>query len=485
MQTWAKTTGRRRAVLLALPALVIALLAVRDFARLGDQLPWRAMYDFPQFYCSGAALDEGASPYTYEPLHACERRVSTSALLAANPQMVLPAPLPPYDFLPLRWLAKLDYASARATMFVASCAALVGAVVALAGLGLPADVVVLAFLLSAGYVDLAAGQIVPIALLFLVLCGSALAARRDAFAGIAATLAAIEPHLALPVVVVVFVYVKGARVAMAATAAVLGIVSLSTMGLAQCVTYFTRILPLQGSAETSYPFQFSLTYLLNALGIPEAAALAVGAASTLALLGLAVMVAPRVAGALERRELLAFFPAVCGITAGTYMHMVDLCFAIPAALVFAATLRGRRKVAASLALSLLSIPWVWVWSIKKLFLASIFVAAAILLRLEMPWMVVVPALLALCGAMYGLELHPPTLAHALRPSPSAFPADSLSEPAYRVFIEQVRSGDPRWVLVKVPAWTALVTLLGLAIDVARPAFERLRVGSAGGRKDAV
>ena len=52
------------------------LAAARDLTRLGNALPWRTMDEFADFYCAGSALDERASPYTYEPLRTCEHRVN-------------------------------------------------------------------------------------------------------------------------------------------------------------------------------------------------------------------------------------------------------------------------------------------------------------------------------------------------------------------------------------------------------------------------
>ena len=69
------------------------------------------MDDFPDFYCAGWALDRGANPYTYEPLHTCERRVNVGdtfrgQLFARNPWVAFPAPLPAYDFFPFMALGR-------------------------------------------------------------------------------------------------------------------------------------------------------------------------------------------------------------------------------------------------------------------------------------------------------------------------------------------------------------------------------------------
>ncbi|MFZ1019198.1 MAG: hypothetical protein WAN39_15165, partial [Candidatus Cybelea sp.] len=161
---------------LLLPALLLVVLgafALRDFARLGEALPWRTMDDFPDFYCAGSALDQGASPYTYEPLRTCEHRVNAGAtfrgrVFAANPALAIPAPQPPYDFPPYMLLARVPFAQARVVQAVAIVAAVAAAAVALAALGVPPSVAGAMLLLSTLYASLRTGQIVPFALLALV-----------------------------------------------------------------------------------------------------------------------------------------------------------------------------------------------------------------------------------------------------------------------------------------------------------------------------
>src|SRR5580700_2330334 len=117
---------RRLGALVLLLALgLLAIAALRDFVRLGDALPWKQLYDFPDFYCAGAALDAGADPYRYEPLHRCEHAVDTGSIYRNDPARVTPAPLPPYDFPPLMLAARLSYGTARQFDAVAIVAAVI------------------------------------------------------------------------------------------------------------------------------------------------------------------------------------------------------------------------------------------------------------------------------------------------------------------------------------------------------------------------
>src|ERR1700729_2470868 len=119
-----------RGILLVALAL-LAIAALRDFARLGEALPGRQLYDFADFYCGGEALDRGADPYHYEPLRTCEHRVNSSSLFRSDPRRVIPAPLPPYDFPPFMLAARSSFALARAIGAVAIVSAIAAAIAAL------------------------------------------------------------------------------------------------------------------------------------------------------------------------------------------------------------------------------------------------------------------------------------------------------------------------------------------------------------------
>ncbi len=189
---------------LLLALAVLGIVALRDVIRLGDQLPWRQMGDFADFYCAGRALNEGRSPYTYEPLHSCEHRIAQSSLLQQNPALVIPAPQPPYDFPPFAFLARLGFPLASTMYALAIALAMLASAAALARVGVPFDLALVAFALPVGYQEVAAGQTVPFALLALTLSGAALAFRRELLAGVLSALVAIEPQFGAPVALTVF-----------------------------------------------------------------------------------------------------------------------------------------------------------------------------------------------------------------------------------------------------------------------------------------
>lgn len=445
----------------------LAVIAVRDLTRLGDAAPWRSMDDFPDFYCAGAALNAGASPYTYEPLHACEHRVNTGssfrgALFRANRGIAVPAPQPPFDFLPFRSLATLDVSQARNIDAVAILLAIVLAAVALAGLGVPLDVALAALALSAGFVELNTGQIVPFALLALVLCGLGLARQNDIAAGVAAALTAVEPTLGVPVVVATLLFAPRARVATLLSVAVLAIVSLASLGLQGSVAYVTGVLPAHAASEIHFPYQYSLTYALAYVGAPPAIAQLAGLLSYVVLAVVGLWLGANAARTLGRRELLVFIPAVCAVTGGAFVHQEELCFALPAALILAVASQGRLRAAAAAAVCVLSIPWIAIWGVKQLFAATIFLCGFILARLRVDLRVALLTLACIAGSIYAFELQPP---HLPVPSPTAgavYGPTELVQRAWSDYVEQRSTRDFLWFAIKLPTWLALIGLLIVA-----------------------
>lgn len=451
--------------ILLVALVLLGAAAVRDVARLGDALPWRQLYDFADFYCAGAALDDRADPYRYEPLHRCEHAVNTADAFRSDPQRVVPAPLPPYDFPPFQAVARLRFDAARAI----DAAAIVLAVLAsMWGLGLVAgalDLAVFALVLPAGFVLLNAGQVVPFALLALIFCGLALARGRTRAGGVLAALTLIEPHLGLPVCIAVGLWSPRSRASLGVTVLVLAAIALLTAGVSESLEFLTRVLPAQAAAETNFVYQYSLTYLLRDAGLASGPALVGGEISYALLLVLGVWLARRVAQTLQRPELLAYVPAAFSVIAGPYVHMVDLPFAIPAALVLTTALQGRARNIVAIALCLLVVPWILVWTTKKLFLAAVFVVAVLLFRLQIGARVAVPAFVLITASIYALELAPPA-ALVERVTAASAPGD-LAQRAWSAEVASLSATGGAWLLVKIPTWIALACVLLICTVIPR------------------
>lgn len=449
---------------------LLGAAALRDASRLGGGLPWRNMDEFPDFYCAGSALDSGASPYTYEPLHTCEHRANTGEtfrgqLFARNPSVAVPAPQPAFDFLPFMGLARLPFEVARAADGIAIVLAIAICTVALAALGVPWELGAAAFVLSTAYAELNTAQIVPFSLMALVLGGLALARRRDAAAGVYVALSLVEPTVGLPAVLAALLFVPRARAAAIATLALLALFSIAVLGPVQFVTYLTRVLPAHGASELHFPFQYSVTYVVAYFGAGPAAAQLAGTIAYLSVAAIGIALARPASAALERRELILFVPALCAVIGGAFLHQEELCFALPALLVFVTATRGRLQAAAAVALCVLAIPWIAVWGAKQLFLGSLFVCAAILLVVRVDWRVAAGTLCAVAALLYALELHPP---HLPVPSlPPSYAPGALVQSEWRDYTEGRSTRDPLWFVVKLPTWAALLAALAVAARCGR------------------
>ncbi len=451
-----RTMKASRGVLFVALAL-LGIAALRDLARLGDALPWRQLYDFGDFYCAGAALDRGADPYRYEPLHRCEHAISTNPVFRSDAQRVVPAPLPPYDFPPFMLAARLPFTQARAIDVAAIVVALLLALCGLALVAVPLDVAALALVLPAGYVLLNAGQVVPFALVALIFCGVALARGRPRLAAIFAALTAVEPHLGIPVCLALFICAPRTRVSLLAAAAALITIGALLVGIAGFAEFVTRVLPAQAASEAGYVYQYSFAYLLRTAGVPTGPALFSGELSYVVMLTVGIVLGSRAAQRVGRPELLAYIPAACSIVAGPYVHMVDLAFAIPAALVLTVSLRGTAREVAIAALCLLTVPWIPVWITKKLFLATLFVVGALLVRLRSRAIAGTALFLGIAVAIYLLELTPPP--PLLATTIGRFAPTDLAQHAWSAYVEQLGSGTVLWLLVKLPTWLGLASLL--------------------------
>jgi hypothetical protein len=452
----ARMTARKIVLIFAFGLLGIA--ALRDFARLGDALPWHRLYDFQDFYCAGEAVDQHADPYRYEPLHRCEHRVNQSQAYRLDPNRIVPAPIPPYDLPPFEMAARVGFPAARTIDAIAIVLAVAISIVGLASIGIPLDLAALALIFPAGYLLLDAGQIVPFALVALVFCGVALAQRRNAIAGVLAALTMIEPHLGLPVWIAVVLLVPRSRPAAVVTGVLLALAGVLIVGPGVAIEYIGQVLPAQATAEAGYAYQYSLTYLLVNAGLPQGAALIAGQLSYMAMLAVGIWLGSKLARALQRQELVAYLPAACGVIGGAYVHMVDLAIAVPAALVLATCSRAASRTIATLALCLLAVPWIDVWITKKLFLSSLFVVAAILLRQGLTPALSIGAFTAIAAAIYCFELWPPAPFAALTQMTPPRPGD-LAQQAWRAYVLGLRTVPLPWLAIKVPTWAALWGLL--------------------------
>ncbi len=454
-------------LLLGLTILLLAAFSLRDLARLGGAAPWQRTFDLVDFYCAGEALDEGRDPYRYEPLRTCEHRNADGLSIYDSTALAVPAPLPPYDLTPYRALATLPFRYARTIDVAATLAILCASVIALGAAGIAFEVALLALVLPIGYVELASGEIAPFAFLALTICGAALVKRRDGVAGIFGALVAIEPHVALPVCVALLLFAPRTRVALIVTLAALSVVALLTAGFDGIREYAAAVLPAHALAEAVNPQQYSVTWVAWFFGATRSQAVLLGTVAYVL-----VALAGVYAAALHRsnagtdRSLLAFAPAACAIAGGAFVHAEELFFAIPAALVLATQRTGTTRAVAAAALCALSVPWLAVWSVKRLFAATMLVCVLLLWRLRIGLGAALATILPIAALIYAFERRPPEL-HITLPASAHYPPDAIVQREWADVMNVLQTHDPLWLAIKIPVWFALATVIALAANPRR------------------
>lgn len=454
-------------LLLGLTILLLAILSVRDLARLGGAAPWARTFDLVDFYCAGEALNAGRDPYRYEPLRTCEHRNADGLRIYESAALAVPAPLPPYDLSAYRALATLPFRSVRAIDIAGTLVILCASVVALGAAGIALEVALLALVLPIGYVELASGEIAPLAFLALAICGCALVKRRDGVAGIFGALMAIEPHVALPVCLALLLFVPRARIGMVLTLAALGGIAVLTVGFGGIREYVVAVLPAHALAEVVNPQQYSVTWLAWFLGVKRSHAVLLGTVAyvLVALVGI-YGASLRRNDSCTDRALLAFVPAACAVAGGTFVHAEELFFAIPAALVFATQRAGPMRAVAAAALCALAIPWLALWSVKRLFAASMLVCVLLLWRLGIRLAPALATLIPIGALVYAFEQRPPELHIALPPS-AYYPPDAIVQGEWTDVMNALQTHDPLWLAIKIPTWVALATVISLAANPRR------------------
>ena len=337
-------------------ALVLATLNFLYFVPRDVELAPSALgYDVRAFYCAGAVANAGADPYLAGPLRACQHAVSRQYDSTSN--VVIPAPAPGYTIALFRALAQLPFGAASWLWALVLLAATAVTVYALRGLsGFSWSVVIAAVAIGDCWVSLVTGQMVPVIVAGIALCALLLERKQPAWAAVAAAATMLEPHVGLAACLGIFVLVPRTRVALLGCAAALAFLSVAATGVAGNVEYFARALPAQVAAEVAAQEQYSVTYLLHRLGMPDGAAIAVGQAWYPVAVVAGIAAARRlVAGGLGV-SLVALLPAAAAVIGGPYVHLHQIAAAMPAALVLAARVPERRVLFAW-AVVLLAIPW--------------------------------------------------------------------------------------------------------------------------------
>jgi hypothetical protein len=421
--------------------------------------------DFREFYCAGDAILQHEDPYRVEPLRTCIHRVQPAA--DAN-WLVTPAPLPGYTLALFSAFAKLPFPLAQLLWEALLVACVLVASLALAELtGWSSLLVSLCLIPTVGLLNLAYGEFTPIVVG--ALCVGALALERGSprFAAVCAGVAMIEPHIGLPALAALVLFVPRARSWAFGSTGALAAISILGTGLVGNLEYFRSVLPLQALAEVAANDQYSLTRVITLLGASPSTALLAGSVSYVVMVAVGITLAARLRS--RRLAYVLLLPPAAAALGGSFIHDVQIATALPAALLLAADVPALRgwaigaamllivrvgfhgfmayvSIAALLAVVVLS------WALpagKEILSRALAVAASLLVT-------------AAAGALLWMLPHP---AYAAQRMPPAATPNEYASAAWGAYIRsQPDMSEPsaRSIVEKFPSWLGLLVLIGCA-----------------------
>lgn len=402
------------------------------------------------------------SPYAAAPLYACESAHDVPQMFyRAHHGVTLPAPLPGYAlvaFVPFAVLPPIASASLWLAVLIASFGV---AIVSLRALGIAPAASIPVLALGFGLTALPFGELVPLALAGC--CASAAALRRGAHtAAVAwASLAAIEPHVGAALIVALLAYAPTRSRTLVAVAG-LGLIDVAATGGAS-LGYVSHVLPQHALAELARSSQYSLSWILNALGVPAREALAAGAVSYGTALALGVYVARNAARAGYGPHWCALAPAAFVLLGGTFVHLAQMILALPAALLAVRSRRTDVRMLAGSAMLLIAVPWNVIAQtpvfVPLVALATFGVTRVALAQSPTVSLRIALASTAACGVLAILRAH---AVPAPAPAPPLDPR--LAQYAWGAWIAaHDRIYGPAIWLAKAPTWIGLGALAAACV----------------------
>ncbi len=480
----------------ALVAIAIVVLALVLYVPAFSNGHGWAMDDFKTFYCSGRVLLEGENPYDTIPLAACESQPAPRPIFVARPGFVLPAPLPGYAIAGFAIVALVPFLPAVFLWICALLAATLASITLLSRLT-SANVWAIAAAFSTALVAIsfAVGELVPICLLGIVLTAWAVYRTPPtraalALAGCGVALAFAEPQVGAAVAIACALVSWRFAISTGVAIAALTIISLAVLGIAGNVAYVRDVLPAHVLSELPAYFQYSLSWLLNRLGMPAGLALSIGQLQWITML-VATGLFARAQLARAHPEIAVLAAPAFAVTGGPFLHLDHVALALPAAIWLAASSpkpsAWQTAAIIALAVPLLQLLLLLRWIPLDVILAFIVVVAAWLgfafgrsLRAcvySASAATLFVAAVAVSLVVGGFGFVTPATAQAL---PSAMPQASW---AHFVATHYVMTAWPVW-LVKAPTWFGIAaTASGLIVaaytakrDIAAPPVHGRDVG---------
>lgn len=467
----------RTSFAIALAVICTVLPFAGEFA--GTRAGGWLMVDFRAYYCASLAQRQGRDPYFTASVHECESN-SPAPYYRAPKNVTVPAPYPPYALAFFAPLTFLPFAGAAILWWIALALSILLAAYALARIARqPMLVAWAAFVLSLGLSSFWSGNVMPIALAALIVAALAVRHGRLAIAVPALAIAMVEPQVALPAAVGLFVAFSRVRVALIIAAAVLGIISVASSGVGQTLSYLTAVAPAHALSEVSRDNQFSLSTVLAAVGVPDVSAALAGSISYVIVSAVGVLVGLRLAWRFDDPSLSVLVPAAFSVLGGTFVHTAEIAVAIPACLLLFAQARALRPWL-FVAVILLIVPWMLATS-AAMFLAPVFPVACVAYALSrgnravtFGTAVVSFAFIAGLFALYSVHYAP------IAPHPHLYPPidPRLAESSWREFVLPNVTNRPVMWLLRLPTWAGLIIFATCAALLAERGGARVLVGES-------
>jgi len=449
----------------------------------GDRAGGWLMIDFRAYYCAALAQREGLNPYFAASLNDCEHQ--TPAPYYHPPRNVtVPAPYPPYALAFFAPLTLLPFGVAALAWWIVLALCLALAAYALSRIAAqPLTVAWAALVLSLGLASWTSGNVVLFAIAALVLAALFVQEGNSWAATVAIALAMIEPQIALPAAIALFVACRPLRLKLAGAVAILGIICVLVAGVAQTSFYLTTVVPAHALSEVSRDNQYSVSTVLSALGASDSSAVLAGSVGYIVMSVVGIAVALRLARIYNAVALVVLVPPAISLLGGSFVHTGEIAAAVPAALVLlnlrsgSVILRSARfdfaqhRLRARLegwllaALILLAVPWMLAVS-AVMFLAPLYPAAYLAYAL---WgrdrtlaLAVAVVSAAIIFGLFSLVAVPAV--HALGHARVHPPIDPrLAEAGWRELVLGNTTNRPIMWLLRLPTWVGLLAFAAAAI----------------------
>ena len=445
----------RTSFAIALAVIGTVLPFAGQFA--GDRAGGWLMIDFRAYYCAALAQREGRNPYFTASVHECEGK-TPAPYYRAPKNVTVPAPYPPYALTFFAPLTFLPFAAAALLWWMALALSLLLAAYALARIARqPMLVAWGALVLSLGLSSFWSGNVMPIAFAAIIVAALAVQRGRFAIAVPALAIAMVEPQVALPAAIGLFVAYSRVRLALILAAALLGVISVASSGVPQTLSYFTAVAPAHVLSEVSRDNQYSLATVLAALGVTDVSAAAAGSISYVIVSAVGVLAALRLARRFDDPSLTVLVPAAFSVLGGSFVHTEEIAIAIPACLLLFTQARAQRPWLFT-ALILLIVPWMLATS-AAMFLAPVFPVAYLAYMLSrgdrivtLGTALVSTAMIAGLFALYSVPAR--QIAAHVHLYPPIDPR--LAESSWRQFVLPDVTNRPVMWLLRLPTWAGLI-----------------------------